>query len=394
MSRELDRMRKRSGQKIANATNLIRAETQQLAHNLGQMANEEQRVSEISRSAAVIIENLDRDFKAATKLTDVDVAFMFLAAALQCVRQYVLKPLVDTKRVSDQEAAKQSGKTSEHSDRKHRLYNPSLEEIISNPVPFDANRGSDGALAGGGKLGHRATALGHDPILGLAFGTANIATSTLTNWQFQSWHISTQEKRDAFTQKARTDLVLHRTMDKLLHQGIDGKVLVGTSILKEIVHLRSDIFSTNSLPLPFVSAIDPKLASDLAKWGLDMAGVIDAGKQFALAMTIDTLIAFIHGLFYAGADGLSRTIYEVRTRRVLLYSNVIASASNVVVSAVAAHVGGPETAAKVIDWGGYVNTLRHIAFDIKFINEVKRDFLKNELYTMVTGSQYNFMEGK
>ena len=395
MSRKLDRMRKRSVEHIAQAKQQLEDESRYLSHNLGQILHEEQRVAEISRSAAVIIEDLDRDFKRATKLTDVDVAFLFLAAALQCVRQYVLKPLMDTKRMSATDADKQLGKEKGHSNRIHRYYNPSLDEITTNPVPFDANVGAkaNGALKGGGKLGHRSMTLGHDPILGLFFGTANIATSTLTNSRFQSWHIVTQEKKDAFGLPADTLKVMGCTMDKLIKQGDYGKKLVGTSAVKEIIHLRSDVHSKNSLPLPFISAINPKLAGDLAKWGLDMAGVIDAGKQFALAMTIDTLIAFIHGLFYNEADGLSRSMYEVRTRRVLLYSNVIASASNVVVSAVAAHLGGSGTAAKIIDWGGYVNTLRHIVFDTKFINEVKRDFLKNELYTMVTGSQYDFMEG-
>lgn len=58
-------------------------------------------------------------------------------------------------RLSDQEAAaKTLGHGEEHSDRKHNLYNPTLEQIMSNPVPFDANVGSDGKLKDGGKLGH------------------------------------------------------------------------------------------------------------------------------------------------------------------------------------------------------------------------------------------------
>lgn len=43
-------------------------------------------------------------------------------------------------------------------------------------------------------MGHRVTAIGHDPLLGLIFGTANIATSTLTNAHFDSFHIYTQQK--------------------------------------------------------------------------------------------------------------------------------------------------------------------------------------------------------
>jgi hypothetical protein len=133
------------------------------------------------------------------------------------------------------------------------------------------------------------------------------------------------------------------------------------------------------------------LAGELAARGLDMASMLDAGKQFALAMAIDTLISMVHSMFYDESEGLSRTMYEVRTRRVLLYSNVIASASNVVVSLAAEQLGG--NGVQLADWGGYLNTLRHIVFDTKFINEVKRDFLKNELYAKITGPQYDFMEG-
>jgi hypothetical protein len=81
----------------------------------------------------------------------------------------------------------------------------------------------------------------------------------------------------------------------------------------------------------------------------------------------------------------------VRTRRILLYSNLIASASNVVVSAISTYLGAD--ASRIIDWGGFLNTLRHIVFDTQFIQEIKRDFLKNEIYKMVVGDQYDFVEG-
>jgi hypothetical protein len=382
-------MKKRSMERVEQATQTAKDNSQRLSHNLEQVAAEEQRVSQLSQSPAVIIEDLERDFKRATKLTDVDVAFLFLAVALQCVRQYLLTPA--TIRKDDQTAAKESGKDKEHSDRSHRLYNPSLDQILNNPVPFDALHNSNGALAGFGKLGHRGATPGHDPILGLIFGTANIATSTLTNWRRESWHIKTVGKHDVFYERAKNSLITHHVINKLTSQGMDGKILIGASVAKEIQHLKSDVYSTNSLPLPFVSAIDPKLAGELAARGLDMAAVLDAGKQFTYALAIDTLISMVHSMFYDESEGLSRTMYEVRTRRVLLYSNVIASASNVVVSLAVEQLGG--NGARLADWGGYLNTLRHIVFDTKFINEVKRDFLKNELYAKITGPQYDFMEG-
>lgn len=107
-------------------------------------------------------------------------------------------------------------------------------------------------------------------------------------------------------------------------------------------------------------------------------------------MAIDSLIALIHSLFYKEISG-SRRLYEVRTRRILLYSNLIASSSNIIAAAVAQYMG--MDGKRIADWGGYLNTLRHLAFDRKFINEVKRDFLKNELYDRIVGSEYEFMKG-
>lgn len=397
MSRELERMRKQSAQKVENAKQILHTNSEQLTSRLSLVIDEEQRVTTLSRNAPTIIENLDKDFEKRTRLNGTDVAFLFLAVALQCVRQYVLT--LAPERPGDKEAAGKVKDKAEHSDRSHRLYNPSLEEIISNPVPFDAAMGAKQyhALEGFGALGHRGATPGHDPILGLFFGTANIATSTLTNWRMESYHISTgvignaRGPQDIFSKRADTSLVVSYTIDKLLYQGMEGKIIVGVSMAKEIQHLRSDISSKDSLPLPVISAFDPVMAGELAKRGLDMANVMNAGKQFVYAVAIDTLIALIHGFFYNEAVDGPRNLYEVRTRRILLYSNLIASASNVVVSAVSAYLGADSS--KIIDWGGFLNTLRNIVFDTKFIQEVKRDFLKNEIYKMVVGDQYDFMEG-
>lgn len=397
MGRELERMRKRSSQKIEDTKQILHTNSEQLVSHLNQVIDEEQRVATLSRNAPSVIENLDRDFEKKTRLNGTDITFLFLAVALQCVRQYVLT--LAPERLGDKETASQVKDKAEHSDRSHRLYNPSLEEIISNPVPFDATMGAKQyrALEGFGALGHRGATPGHDPILGLIFGTANIATSTLTNWRMESYHISTgiignaRGPQDIFSKRADTSLVASYTINKLLYQGMDGKIIVGASLAKEIQHLRSDVSSKDSLPLPVISAIDPAKAGELATHGLDMANVMNAGKQFIYAVVIDTLIALIHGFFYREAVDGPRSLYEVRTRRILLYSNLIASASNVVVSAISTYLGAD--ASRIIDWGGFLNTLRHIVFDTQFIQEIKRDFLKNEIYKMVVGDQYDFVEG-
>ena len=361
------------------------------------IADESARVAEVAANAEQILDEIDEKFEKYTGLNKLDVSFLFLAVALQVVRQYTLTKFPE--RLDDQTAANNTiGHGEEHSNRKHKYYNPSLIEICGSkklkippcPVPFDANIGANGALRGGKQMGHRVTAIGHDPILGLVFGTANIATSTLTNKDLQSYHIYTNDKgRDYFRNKANTGLVLSKTKDKLLHEGLEGKEKVGASLLKEIIHLRSDIYTKNSLPLPIVTVIDAGLAAELAQRGLDMANIVTVGRQMTFSVFINTMISMLHGLFYDESVEYSRRVYEVRTRKILSYSNFIASASNLIY--VGANISlGNESAWKRLDIGGLAVTLYRIVTDAQFIRQVKREFIEQEFFAQIRGSEYDF----
>lgn len=369
----------------------ILTEIYEWRYDMEKVASESMRVAEIAKYSDVLIDNIDEQFEKATKLKGIDVNFLFLATALQCVRQYVIGTI--TQRVEDQTAAKRvPGHKKTSSDRSHRYYNPSLEEIQRNPVPFDANIGAGGALSGGGKLGHRATALGHDPILGLIFGTSNIATSTLTNASFQSFHIATNANhRDYFRNRASTMRVLQATGEKLVRRDIkEGKIIVAYSLFREIEHLSSDIYSKRSLPLPIVSAFDPKVASKLAEYGLDMGNVVKVGMQAEFAVLINSIIGMLHGLYYDESIEYSWDVYSVRTRKILSYSNLIASASNVIAVAIASiigvNTGNPDLVKKSVNYldiGGVMVTIYRVVTDRNFIFEVKKEFLEHEWETLI-----------
>lgn len=345
------------------------------------IADEAKRVEMVCEDTPRILKELDQEFASVTKLDKNDISFLFVATALQIVRQYLLTTFPE--RLDDQQAAKNTkGHTDEHSNRRHRYYNPSLEEIVSNPVPFDAIKGSDGALRGGGRLGHRVTALGHDPLLGLAIGTCNIATSTLTTNRFESYHIYTEQKMDAFRNRANTEKVFEKSADKLIHQGPEGKIIIGTSLAKEVIHLRSDIGTKHSLPIPIISTIDGPLASRVADFGLDMANIKSVTRQASFSILINALIAMIHGLL--APDDLSKSFYEVRTRKILSYSNVIASSSNLIYVG-ANVVGGNEAALKKLDIGGLIVTCYRVATDSRFIEAAKREFIDREFFSLIRG---------
>ena len=375
------------------------------------ITRESYRVAELAENAETVIKNLDEEFESQTKLNKKDIAFMFFATALQCVRQYFLTDFKN--RMGDQEAAEKTfgkDKVDPHDlkarkeagfeVRHHKLYQPTLDEIVLHPVPFDTTKGGKqfgdlNPFPGTGKLGHRAGAIGHDPILGWIFGTANIATSTLTGWNMQSFHISSKTGTgggDFLKSRADTSKVLSYTFENLLHEGIKGKIIIGTSIVKEGVHLASDINTKHSLPIPIVSTYDPRLASDLASYGVDMANILTVGKQIAWASAINILIAMIHRMTFSEERDGNPKLYEVRTRKVVTYSNLIASTSNVLAVAIAAGIGAAteneellRKSLQKLDIGGLLVTLYRLISDHKFINNLKQEFILNNFDKMIQG---------
>ena len=391
-------------------------------NNLNTLANEHARVAELYENAPEILRAIDRQFEQETGLTGLDVAFLFFAVALQCARQYLLTPFEE--RQDDQSAANSTkGHDEEHSNRKHKYYNPSFEEIHSNPVPFDANLQADGvkgALKGAGKLGHRLT-LGHDPILGWIFGTANIATSTLTTWDFRSYHIKTGEVKrrggkmaaaDFLTNHADTKKVLHYTKEKLLHQGIDGKLIILESLRKEWVHLQSDVKTKHSLPFPIISTISTDLANTLADYGIDTYNIGKVADQAAMAEAINVIIAMLHGMVlhfrqpqpspeelqnmsFAEYEDYHKSIRQqlnfnkVRTRKIILYSNIIASASNIIKVGVSVYLGNAD-AVRELDVGGIMVTIEKLISEPNFIHKIKLEFIQNKWAELVLRDGLHF----
>ena len=384
-----------------------------------EMAKDTRKTAEVYRNAGEILDDIDARFEKATGLEADDVAFLFLAIALQCVRQYVLTNFKE--RLSDQEAAKETkGHNEEHSNREDgEWFLPTREQILCNPVPYDANRQTEavknltgGALKGAGDLGHRLV-LGHDPILGWIFGTANISTSTLTTWKFQSYHIRTINKFDTLSESVSTIQVIKKAMNRYFTDGIEGVSVLVTSLFKEWVHLKSDINTKDSLPFPIISTISTELVNKFADYGLDMANISTVIKQATYAEMINMIIGTLHGMYcyYKYAEKYdSRKITEksyltheqfvldlfelskVKTRKILLWSNIAATGSNAIVVALMAYLGNTKEALRYLDIGGIAVTMHRLISDTQFIRQVKSEFLEKEWQNVVLGEEYSFLE--
>ena len=133
------------------------------------------------------LDSINDEFSRRTGFRKVDWAFFAIATALQCVRQYVLDPWIKKMRAG----ASPSDEKGRKGNVEPGWYHADTDKILTSRVPFDAQGYSNystvaGFLKGGG---HRTVTLGHDPIMGWVFGTANILTNTLTRYDFQSAHI-------------------------------------------------------------------------------------------------------------------------------------------------------------------------------------------------------------
>lgn len=353
---------------------------------LNMIADEQQRVTELSGQAAKVIDQIDLDFKVKTKLSNKDITLLFLATALQCARQYLLSN--EKLRLEDIGAKKSNQRGDELMKHVYETTVGSLapkdwEQILFQSVPYDAvSFASAEVKASLGNLGlsgstHRYRTLGHDPVLGWVFGTANILTDSLTRYDFQTFSI--QNKLIAGIYPGSVVGMTNDAID-LVQQ--DQRLLIA-AIARQAIHFGSDYFTKQGLPVPGITVANNALAKTMIDNHIDLWSV---SRGATIAALINQIIATLHQLFYQESKDGVPALYEVRTRKILSYSNLLASGSNVIVSAVS------QDATK-LDVGGMLVTIYRIVTDYQFIHQIKKDFLKNQLYDKIVGSEYDFMKG-
>lgn len=378
MDRELKRLRQEKDAIVENALNQLDRSTASIEDHLTQIQDEYHRVVEFSGQAGYVIDRIDRQFREKTKLSGSDTVFLFLCVALQCARQYLLTN--DKLRLT----AVQGDALVE--DAIGQITPPTWEDALFQSVPYDAiETGSHISSTGLAGTTHRYRTLGHDPVLGWIFGTANIMTNSLT----KSDIVTTYQVSNGYIIR-HYPLGTMGMLNKAAEYAQRDPMLLAASTARQAIHFGSDYFTKQSLPIPFLGTLSPEMAhrfmfpyKDANKRAyIDMWSIT---RGAALSALINQLIATIHRLLYNEERDGTRSMYEVRTRKILSYSNAMATGSNILVTAFTKDL-------TKLDVGGALVTLYRIVSDYKFIHELKRDFLKNEFYNIVVGEDYDFMK--
>ena len=405
---------------------------------LSAVTDESYRVSDLAHNAGAIITDLDRQFAEATKLDDTDISLLFLATGLQIARWSILsivRPLsLDYKaertprseRLTDTQGEKfaktdiegekarkkQDQMVREYGIRKSKAekdYSDSsfrtVEQILFRPVPYDAMpKGNSEALNDilpySQKMNgtnHRSFTLGHDPVWGWIFGPLNIIPRTITFRSAVLTSFPVIEKGNAIAFPQTNLIGIFDDAIQSISQ--DSKRLTAATI-KQALHFVSDKYTKCGLPIPIVSAeraqslIEQDWNSvEAEKWIKKSLNTfkndsITVAIQFFLSYLINEIIRVLHLLICSEEKPCNSKFVEVRTRKIISTSNVIASSSNIIHASIRAYTtGNIVSGAKVLDIGGIIETTHRLISDTAFISQVKREFLENRWYELVMGDE-------
>lgn len=358
---------------------------------------ETRRVAEVAHQSEEHVRKIQDEFNRLTGLDRTDYAFLGLATAMQVARWAIIAHFSklgqgfdpnermkdNDQRIKDLERKQRdefkNGRYTKGDEVKQGKYKDWLQ-ILYNGVPFDTSKGTKQFNLGIGGPTHRIKTLGHDPILGWIFGPMNIMTDLMTTNDFLSYQVTNGE----VVGRASTMKGFYGMYESTM----EDKKRLASAIVAEAIHLESDKFTKIGLPIPLLSSVCEPLAKALSEHHYDNMCFCRDLKTVALqagfSMIINLIIGLVHGLFFDESKHRDRDLYACKTHKILMYSNVMSSASNLIYTGIKAYATGP-SAWKNLDIGGLGVTLYRLIADTKFIYRVQEEFVEKEFNKLIQG---------
>lgn len=370
--------------------------------NMQIIIDESNRVAEVASHSEEILNELDCEFESQTGLKGVDIAFLFVAVGLQCARIFLINNLTKIEKAG---AGNRNEDFLHNAQRKvlekfdngvvensRKYYAPLNQIITGRGVPYDATgylEENFGLFKGGN---HRFSTLGHDPILGLIIGTANILTNTITCVNkplITTNHViyDIDLKNPRIGNYASTSVMLKSAVDRF-DEDVPSVI---AALIKQIIHIGTDMYTPLGIQLPGANLVLSKSNTEILTQYISTGDVVKVGVSAGLDVLINTIISVFHMMMYDETKYSSRSLYSVKTRKIILYSNLIASASNVVWVGGNMAVGN-ESAIKDLDIGGLIITLHKLMTDTKFIFQIKEEFVFGGFNKMIQGEGLKLKE--
>ena len=331
------------------------------------------------------LDEINAEFSHKTSIVNkTDLSFLAIATALQVAKSlifpYVAKQFnygesfdASKRLAHDDKAIKKAQRTAnDEFKNKHLQKNKTgyWINLLYQTPPYDTTVGSSALGINMGGRYHRLYTLGHDPILGWLFGTANILTDIITLNSFESYRVERKPKMHITNVPVSLGTLFHESYQAVQ----DDPLNLPAAIFAQAQHFKSDEFTKVGLPVPIISTFNESFASALYQEQYDaLCFARDAkivGASYIVSLMFDIIIGLAHGLFKP--EGVEQKIYEARTKKILLISNSIATTSTIINATITNN-------SKNLDVGSLISTVGHLFTDIRFIAKLKHEFITREI---------------
>jgi len=330
-------------------------------------------------------ERIEQEFSEQTGITNsIDLKFLLIATTLQTAKSLIFPYIAKvyhygesidaSKRLSHNDnkikEADRKSKDSFKEKYQKRHGNGNWINLLYQTPPYDITTGSvELGINMGGKY-HRLPTLGHDPVLGWIFGTADILTDVITFTDFSSYQVTRVPKMRITNEPVDIGELFYNSFLEIR----DDYFNLPAALFAQYCHLKSDIHTKLGLPIPILTVFNKNLATKLYQEQYDFLcftrDIKITGISLAVSVIVDMIIGLFHQFYRKPEE--DEELYEIRTRKILLISSVIASTSSIIGAAIT-------KSAKQLDVGQIVNVCRHLFFDIRFILNIKREFIQKEI---------------
>lgn len=376
--------------------------------NMELLTVETNRVADLAHNAKGVLDDLDREFEQQTGLNETDMPFLFLAVGLQCARIFLVNQYTEIQKAGTgntlEEALHEFQKETLSkfdngiSGAAHLYYAPLNQIITTKGVPYDATafysekypifKGPNNSKG----ANHRFSTLGHEPIVGLLFGTANILTNTITSYThpiIMTNHVfyTPEFKKPKIGPYCSSIEMIMNASNRIK----DDKESVAAAIIKQIIHIGTDMFTPCGIQLPLANLFLSKPEIEEFTKQFSTGDLVKAGTSYTLATFVDFIISIIHSLLYDEKICDTRDIYKIKTKKIIKYSNLIATSSNVIWVGINMYAAN-ESAIKNLDIGGLINTVRRLYADRAFIRQVKEEFVFGGFNRLIQGEEIDLAE--
>ncbi len=348
------------------------------AETRGQVFVEDLLNSEEIRSSKAQAQAIDERFAQITGLSKTDQTFLTLATGIQLARWMMMPKLVGTLGRTARVLSALSPKTMALLGRQGAQSQNALTEQVNSEFKEEAewdaqpvgeqHRTWEDILADGQQDAAEAPAFSNDGMNWL-FGVINRLTGTHTDGSFHTVDDITGEAVNTsgiFAEAFRTikeDWL--RLPAAVYAQYAQGRAAEGEPV---------DVLE------PLAQSFSPDMLSDLYTSQFAQLAAMDeltlVGQQAAVPLIINMAVGLLHGFMYNPKTDGPREYYDARTRKILIYSNALASASNLALTA------GSENWAK-LDLGGLIVSALRITQDTSYIAVLKDRFVNEQMDKML-----------